>query len=157
MTTNHYRAVLNMVKAQIEALHLDGIMDGMVSIRKSWKGEQDPLTCGAGILIGTNTERHGDGNNEQWEVMYPAVVGLGMGTGGGDDENLDRISEWRQEIHRAFDNKREPQHLYLDDNDVIKDICRVAFNPGWLDDLWKKNWDASLMVIWTTVYIQRFA
>ena len=162
MAVNHYSKILLMVKAQIEALGLDGLRSGMVEVVKAWRpsdnaGDQAmPLTTTSGILIATGAEKHGNGNNEQWEVNYPAVLVLGRGSGGGRDENLDKIALWRQEIHRAFDFRREPLEKYLEDSEVIKDICRVMYDPGWLEDTWKRHWDANMMVVWTTVFIQRF-
>ena len=146
-----------MVKATIENLGLDGIRDGMVEITKSWKGDGEPLTTNDGIVIGTSTERLLEGNNEQWEIEYPAVIVFGRGNANAGDENLDQITEWRQRIHEAFDFRREPLEMYLEDDEVVKDLCRVQFGPGWLDDAWKKSWDSSSMVIWTRVFVQRFS
>lgn len=156
MAVNHYRAVLDMVKATIENLGLDGIRAGMVQIDKNWRGD-GAITLNAGIVIGTSTEKHGNGNSEQWEVNYPAVITFGHGSGRAGEENLDKITLWRQEIYKAFDHKREPQAMYLEDDEVIKDICRVAFDPGWLDEAWKQNWDSGSMVVWSTVFITRFS
>jgi hypothetical protein len=150
-------SVLSMVKLTIENLGLAGIRDGMVEIAKNWKGDDEPLTTNDGIVIGTSAERQGAGNNEQWEVDYPAVIVFGRGNANAGDENLDQITEWRQEIHKAFDFKREPLEMYLEDDECIKDLCRVQFGPGWLDEAWKKNWDSSSLVIWTRLYLQRFS
>jgi hypothetical protein len=149
-------AVLEMVKTTIENLGLTGIRDGMVEITKNWKGDDEPLTTNNGIVIGTSTERLMEGNNEQWEIDYPAVIVFGQGNANAGDENLDLITEWRQEIHKAFDFKREPQEQYLEDDEVVKDLCRVQFGPGWLDEAWKKNWDSSSMVVWTRLFVTRF-
>lgn len=155
-TASHFDRVLEMVRRQLVALQFDRVPDTQIHVLKGWKGEQKPLESYPGIVLGTDAEKFVGGNNEDDEVSYPVVVVINLSCGGGDDENFDDIQYIRQEIFKAFNLKREPQEEFLDDDDVVKDICRVDFGDGYLGEAWKKAWDASHMVIWTKLRQQRF-
>lgn len=150
-------SVLEMVKSQIEHLGLPGLRSGEVEILQDWRGEDEPVNTRHGILIGWSKETYGNGNSEMWEINYPAVLAFGRGRSSRRDGDLQDYTLWRQKISDVFDHKREPQVMYLEtDTEVVRDICRVQFDPGQLDDDWKKNFNVCAMVVWTTLFVRRF-
>ena len=142
-----YRQALDAVVTTIQALSLTDIPSDEIVVRKRPWDDRDTHV---GITVWPNTERIDDwtpaeGTNNRDMVGYPCVVTMITGTSRGWDENLTKITTWRQTIRRAFHNQRLDGVSETGTNRVI---CKVEHEAPTIPKEYVKNRDASQLVVW---------
>jgi len=87
----------------IQGIVLDGISQDEIKLRKTYR-DRDSIF--RGISVVPVPEREAPGTNVRDDYGYGFLIVFCQGTGHGWSEDIDRITLWRQQVKRAFNNKR---------------------------------------------------
>lgn len=91
------------VVSTIEGLDLTGIEDAEITLRKTYR---TPEYVFKGVSVVPVPEREAPGTNVRDDYGYGYLIVMCQGTGQGFSEDIDKVSLWRQQIKKAFNNKR---------------------------------------------------
>lgn len=142
-----YKQWLDAVVIRIRQLTLSRIAENEIVLRKvPWDGGM----LHRGITVSPMQEQiDGTGSdlstNAKDMMGYPAAIVFVEGTGKGWGEDIDVVSMWRQQVRRAFHNKRIGN---VEDTDTLRAVARVTHGGLFLPKEYTKNRDVSQMTVW---------
>ena len=145
-----YDQALTAVRDTIAGLTLTRIATNEMVVRKL---PANPSMWNRGITVSPESSRIDDAEpsestNERDMMGYPCIVTMVDGTGQGWADNISNITQWQQNIRRAFHNKRISGLSETGSNHVI---CKVTHNKLADPKAYPENLDVSQLIVWVWV------
>lgn len=142
MTASVYKQALDNVVDVIKGLNLDGVADNEVVLRKfPWDDTHPPLK---GVTVSWDKEREAPGTTCRDDIGYPCFVTMVQGSDKGWTNHIDRITQWRESVRRAFHNQRL---LNVSSTGTNHLICKVLHSAIELPDKYRNNFDVSQLLV----------
>lgn len=142
MTDSVYKQTIDEVVTTIQGLSLTGIESAEVVARKfPWDDTHPPIK---GITVSWGDEKEAEGTTCRDDIGYPCYVTMVQGTGKGWSDDMDRITQWRESIRRAFHRHRLTTVSATDVNHII---CKVLHGDIELPDKYKSNYDVGQLIV----------
>lgn len=141
MTDSIAKQCLDAIVYSIQGLNLTGLESAEITGRKI---PRDQMQARRGVTVAPAADVEGGGTNERDDIGYGYVILCCQGTGRGDTDDIDRVTEWRQAIKRKFHNKR-----LVGSGGTITEIyiCSVGSGEKFVPKELRKHQDVSVQLI----------
>ena len=103
MTDSIAKQCYDAVVTGIQALSLSGLETTEVNLRKVVR---DRAHIHRGVTLAPMRATEAAGTNERDDFGYGVLVIFVQGTGNGYGDDIERVSQWRQQVRKTFHNKR---------------------------------------------------
>mgnify|MGYP006908209764 CR=1 FL=1 len=135
-----YEDCMNQIVTDIDALGFTTLRNNDVK-KRSWPWDRHRVFQGISVHFPFNqNEQEVAGTVSCDDIVYPVMVTVIRGTGGREQDNITRLTDWREKIRLKFINQRLSgvTSVYT---------MKVRFGRILLPKKWRDNYQATTMAI----------